>query len=140
MANKVEVTCTGRCVEVARLAFEKASYSARPESREMDNLSKRFRLLRDIDATDKHTEAEINLEHALALYEAAFGQEHPAVAHIMLALADVYRSHGNEDSAKYMTSWADEILQRPKDEPTHEFFHLFGMNHPDDAADGVKPS
>jgi hypothetical protein len=125
---------------MARLAFDKASLSAKPESTEMDHLTKRFRVLRDIDSNDKHKEAEINLEHALALYEAAFGQEHPGVAHIMMALADVYRSHGNDESARYMVNWANEILQRPKEEPTHEFFHLFGMNVPDEPGSGVNPS
>lgn len=128
------INCAGSCSARAKLAFEKASLNAKPASQEMDDLTKRFGMLRDIDGSNKHKEAEITLEHAMALYEAAFGQEHPSVAQIMMALADVYRSHGNPESAEYMTKWANEILDRPKDEPTHEFFHLFDMNQPDEGA------
>jgi hypothetical protein len=126
------IVCSGDCIDQARKAFERASVAALPESREMADLEKRFSLLRDVDATDRHKDAEITLEHALALYEAAFGQEHPAVAHIMLALAEVYTAHDKREHAEYMRKWASEILSRPKDEPTHEFFHLFGMDVPDD--------
>jgi hypothetical protein len=128
MRNQASLVCTGECVEQARRAFERASAAALPEPREMADLEKKFSLLRDVDATDKHKDAEITLEHALALYEAAYGQEHPSVAQIMMALAEVYTAHGKPDSADYMRRWANEILSRPKDEPTHEFFHLFGMD------------
>lgn len=97
----------------------------------MADLQKKFSLLRDVDGTDRHKDAEITLEHALALYEAAFGQEHPSVAQIMLALAEVYCAHDKADAGEYMRCWAQEILHRPKDEPTHEFFHLFGMDVPE---------
>lgn len=101
----------------------------------MVDLTKRFQLLRELDASNKHQEAEITLEHALALYEAAYGQEDPSVAQIMLALADVYTEHGKPEAAQYMKDWAGDILNRPKEEPTHEFFHLFDMNRPDESAD-----
>ena len=133
MQKQSFVVCSGDCVEQARKAFERASTVALPESREMADLQKRFALLRDVDATDKHKDAEITLEHALALYEAAFGQEHQSVAHIMLALAEVYAAHDKRENAEYMRTWASEILSRPKDEPTHEFFHLFGMDAQEDA-------
>jgi hypothetical protein len=131
MAKQSYLVCAGDCVERARRAFERASAIALPEPREMADLSKKFGLLREVDGTDKHKDAEITLEHALALYEAAYGQEHPSVAQIMLALAEVYTSHNKLDSAEYMRRWANEILNRPKNEPTHEFFHLFGMDVPE---------
>lgn len=102
-----------------------------PPQNDLCDLQKKFSLLRDVDATDKHKDAEITLEHALALYEAAFGQEHRSVAEIMQALAEVYTAHGKPDYAEYMRGWANDILNRPKDEPTHEFFHLFGMDVPE---------
>lgn len=119
------------------MAFELASQTAKPNSQDMADLAKRFAFVRDADAKDKHKEAEITLEHALALYEAAFGQEHPSVAEIMFALSDVYRAHGKQTSADYMRRWADEILHRPKDEPTHEFFHLFGMDAAEEQATDI---
>lgn len=133
MAETNQGNCAGTCAERARQAFEHASMSAKPTGKDMADLTKRFVLLREMDErADKHKEAEITLEHALALYEAAYGQEHHSVGQIMLALAEVYNAHGNSESAEYMQSWADDILSRPKEEPVHEFFHLFKMDVPDE--------
>lgn len=131
MRSQSKLVCSGECANQARNAFARASAVAIPPAADLSDLQKKFSLLRDVDGTDKHKDAEITLEHALALYEAAFGQEHPSVAFIMQALAEVYTAHGKPDYADYMRGWANDILSRPKDEPTHEFFHLFGMDAPE---------
>ncbi len=136
MLNDAGRNCTGDCAEEARRAFEAATLSAKPPAPGMADLDKRFRLLRDVSSTDKHQEAEITLEHALALYEATFGQDHPSVAYVMLALSDLYQEHGNPQGAQYMRTWADEIFHSPQNEPQHEFFHLFGMNTAEQSEDG----
>ena len=124
--------CTGSCLESAKKVFDNASESLRPSGTAgHSDVAKRFQFVSDVAATDPHNEAEILLEHALALYELVYGQEHPSVAEIMKVLAVVYAQHGNKDGAEYMDRWAQEILSRPKEEPTHEFFHLFGMDRPD---------
>jgi hypothetical protein len=128
--------CTGECLPLARDVYERASHIASQSAINRDEISKRFQFVTDVAATDTHKQAEILLEHALALYELINGQEAPSVAQLMLRLASTYAVHGKADSAEFMTRWAQEILQAPKNEPTHEFFHLFGMDRPDDTSKG----
>jgi hypothetical protein len=132
--------CSGNCMETARALFEGASAMANPADRNHQDVVKRFQFVKDVAATDPHKEAEIVLEQAVALYELAYGQEHPSMAEIMLRLADVYAMHGNKDSAEYMRNWANDILNTQRQEPTHEFFHLFGMDHPEEGAGGIQPA
>lgn len=133
--NSTDQYCAGNCMDAARSVYNVAREAARPAAENLSDINKRFKFLNDVAATDPHKEAEILLEHALALYELIYGQEHPLVAEIMLKLSAIYSLHGNKESAEYMTRWAREILDRPKQEPTHEFFHLFGMHEPTSEAE-----
>jgi hypothetical protein len=132
-------SCNGTCMENARMLFDRATNAATPLPNNHQDISKRFQFLNEVAATDPHKEAEIMLEHALALYELVYGQEHPLIAELMLRLAEVYTQHGNKDSADYMRTWANDILSTEREEPTHEFFHLFGMDRPEDGATGLAP-
>jgi hypothetical protein len=123
-------SCAGECLERARNAYEAASTSAKLDARNAAEISKRFQFLRDAVGKDRHKEAEVLLENAVALYEAAFGQEHPTVANLMLELAALNNLHGNDEYAKYLSTWAGDILNAKRDEPTHEFFALFGYDEP----------
>ena len=124
--------CSGNCIDAARAAFEAADRQSNSLGQVRADLNKRFDFLHDVSGHDEHRQAEILLEHTLALYEALHGQEHPAVANLMLDLAALHKAHGNSDYAAYLIAWANEILNKPKDEPTHEFFHLFGYDQPDE--------
>lgn len=126
-------TCDGQCVETARKLLDTAIAAASPLGKEKNDLSKRFQYLLDVSGDDRHKQAEVFSEHALALYEAMYGQEHPSVAQLLMDLGDLYTTHGGAESAEYVRNWAAEILNRPKEEPTHEFFNLFGMNKADDS-------
>lgn len=124
--------CTGDCIVNARQMYELAETSIKPSTANRSEVHKRFQFLNEAAATDTHKQAEILLEHALALYELMYGQEHPSVAKVMFQLAAIYSLHGNKEQAAYMTQWANEIMKMPKEEPTHEFFHLFGLDKLDD--------
>jgi hypothetical protein len=119
-------TCEGDCLNTARAALQQARHDAASLGRARKDIERRFDYLRDICGNDRHTEAEIDMEQTLALYEALLGQEHPEVAQRMLELAAVQKAHGNASSASYLTDWAENILRSPKEEPSHEFFHLVG--------------
>lgn len=132
-----ERTCSGECRTRARAAFDVAEQAGQSLGQVRLDLSKRFQYLYDVSGSDRHKEAEILREHTLALYEALYGQEDPTVAEALLELASLYTAHGNTASAEYMINWANDILKKPKDEPTHEFFHLFGYDKPDEQGDAV---
>ena len=127
-----ERTCAGQCGVEARAAYDAAAKAGESLGQIRIDLSKKFQFLYDVSGSDRHQEAEILREHTLALYEALYGQEDPTVAEALIELAAVYTAHGNSSSAEYMVGWAHDILNKPKDEPQHEFFHLFGYDKPDD--------
>lgn len=94
----------------------------------LKDIDKRFKYLLETTAKNQHEQAEVILEHALAIYEAAFGQEDPSVAHMLSTLAKLQASHGKQEYGNYLESWGSDILSSTREEPTHEFFNLFGWN------------
>jgi hypothetical protein len=125
-------SCYGDCLATSKRVFEQALSAARTAGYDSADISKRFQYLQDVAGNDKHKEAEILLEHAVALCEGVYGQEHEAVARMLIDLAGLYTRHGNADYAAYLTGWANDILAAHRIEPTHEFFHLFGMDVPEE--------
>jgi hypothetical protein len=122
------VSCEGQCLEKSRKAFAEAREISGRSGGGGSELDKRFQYLLDVSGHDVHKEAEIMLEHALALYETVYGQEHSYVAKMLLELSALYAIHGNLDYADYLSGWANDILQANRPEPTHEFFQLFNMS------------
>ena len=123
-------TCAGECLDEAkalkRFALTQVDSAIGTRKRDVD---KRFRILSDLEVGDVHKQAELALEHTLALYEAAFGREHPSVAQAMMVLSQLYNKHGNLQSASYVNQWAQELMDHEyfmKGEDS--FFKLFGMD------------
>jgi len=133
-------SCSGQCLHQAqklqKAAFDSVKSSLGPKQRDVD---KRFDELNGVTSDDPHKRAEVLLEHALALYEAAYGPDHPVVAKTLLDLSAIYNKHGQTENALYINSWAKELLDNRPGKLEDEFFTLFGMNKPDAADAGPLP-
>ncbi|HEY9789477.1 MAG TPA: tetratricopeptide repeat protein [Candidatus Obscuribacterales bacterium] len=126
------IECTGECLQAAKAVFAEASAAAQAMGCRNPDLAKRFQFLLDLAENDRHQEAEVLFEHAVALYEAVYGQEHVMVAQMLQNLSRLYERHGNHDYAQYLAGWANDMLSAQREEPVHEFFNLFGLDKPDE--------
>jgi hypothetical protein len=119
--------CGDNCLERSQQAFESALKRAHEMGCSLAEIDRRFKFLLDA-ASNPHERSEIMLEYTLAIYELMYGQEHITVAYMLSVLAKLQAAHGKDEYGRYLKDWGSDIMNASRQEPTHEFFALFGYD------------